>query len=397
MTLRVGVDATCWLNRRGFGRFTRNVLPRLIEGDPGNEYVLYVDAETAREASLPTRATKRVVELSEPPTQAAAAGSTRRIRDLLRLARAVRADRPDSFLFPSVYTYFPVLGTPTVLGVHDAIARELPGLTLATARDRLAWRAKEALAVRTATSVFTVSRAARAALAEQFGLDPEGVRVVPEAPDDVFRPRTQGEVEAARAAVGLAPHEGFLVFAGGVSPHKNVETLLRALALLRAERRSTPRLVVVGDLERDAYLSSAASVRAVIAELGLEGAVLLPGYVPDEQLAGLYGGAAAVVIPSLAEGFGLPAVEGAACGAPMVLSDLPAHRETLNGGARFFPATDAGALASELRALLDDREGALELAARGLALASALSWDAAVEPLRELVVEAARRRRNGRG
>jgi glycosyltransferase involved in cell wall biosynthesis len=382
MTLRVGVDATSWTNRRGFGRFTRNIVPRLVEQHEDTEYVLYADAETSECATLPPAARVREVQLSESPTRAAAAGSRRSVRDLLRLTAAVRSDRPDVFLFPSVYTYFPVIGVPSVVGVHDAITRELPSLTLA----------KETLAVRTAASVFTVSEASRAALAERFGLRPERVRIVPEAPDEVFFPRAEQEVEAARQAVGLENGESYFVFAGGVSPHKNVETLLHAFAQLRARHDDAPRLVVVGDLTDDPFLSSTRSVRAVVSELGLDAAVLLPGYVDDEILAALYSGATAVVIPSLAEGFGLPAVEGAACASPMVLSDLPAHRETLDGAASFFPPTDAEALVARLAEILDEPARATELAERGRTRADALSWDKAVEPLQELLAEAARPR-----
>ena len=164
MTTTVGVDATCWLNRRGFGRFARNVVTRLVEREPQTRFVLYVDEATAAQAELPEGAVERLVPLSETPTEAAAAGSSRRLRDLLRLTRAVRADRPDAFFFPSVYTYFPVPGVPAVVGVHDAIADELPELTLPTRRERLVWNAKEQLAIRTAAAVFTVSDASRQAL-----------------------------------------------------------------------------------------------------------------------------------------------------------------------------------------------------------------------------------------
>lgn len=392
MTVRVGIDATSWTNRRGFGRFTRNVVTRLVDQHPDAEYVLYVDDETAREADLPEGATPRLVHLGEAPSRAAAAGSTRRLSDVLRLTAAVRADRPDVFLFTSVYTYFPVIGTPTVLGVHDAIVHELPGLTFATRRDRLAWRAKETLALRTAAAVFTVSEAARDALVERFGLARDRLRIVPEAADEVFHRRGHGDVAAARARVHLRADEPFYVFAGGVSPHKNVETLLRAYAALRRSRPGAPRLVVVGDLDGDPYLSSAGSVLDLVSTLELTESVLLPGFVDDETLASLYSGSSAVVIPSLAEGFGLPAVEGAACGAPMVLSDLPAHRETLDGCAMFFPATDVAALARTLESLLDDRAAAATIAERGHARAQTLTWDAAVPPLRDLLVDAAMRR-----
>jgi alpha-1,3-rhamnosyl/mannosyltransferase len=315
------------------------------------------------------------------------------MKDLLRLGAAVRADGLDAFLFPSVYTYFPVVGVPTVLGIHDAIVHELPRLTLDTRRDRLAWRAKETFALRTAASIFTVSEASRAAVAARFGLEPGSLRVVPEAPDDVFSPRSAAAVDEARVRLGLDPQEPYFVYAGGVSPHKNVETLIRAYAVARGRLSHCPRLVVVGDLTNDTFLSAAESVVGLAGELGLGTSVLFPGYVQDDDLAALYSGATAVVIPSLAEGFGLPAVEGAACGAPMVLSDLPAHRETLDGGAYFVPPTDVDGLATTLCAIVGDPAAARATAERGRSLAAALSWDAAVDPLRELIAQAAEGRR----
>jgi glycosyltransferase involved in cell wall biosynthesis len=130
-------------------------------------------------------------------------------------------------------------------------------------------------------------------------------------------------------------------------------------------------------------------VRAAIATHGVGNDVLLPGYVDDETLAGLYSGAAAVVIPSLAEGFGLPAVEAAACGAPLVLSDLPAHRETMDGAAMYFPPGDADALTERIRAVLSDP---CDLGERARRTVEGRTWDAAVQPLRKLIEEAARPR-----
>jgi glycosyltransferase involved in cell wall biosynthesis len=391
--MRVGIDATCWENRRGFGRFTRNVVPRLVERDVETEYVLYLDDETAASAVLPPRARVRRVHLSEPPSRAAAAGSSRRIRDLLRLSAAVRRDGLDVFVFPSVYTFFPVMGTPTVVGVHDAIVHELPDLTLVTRRERLAWHAKETLALRTAAVVFTVSEASRSAIAAQFRLRPRSLQLVSEAPDPVFWPRSADAIAAARRRIGLPHTEPYVVFAGGVSPHKNIETLLRAYARLHELRSDRPRLVIVGDLETDPFLSSASSVRGQVRALELEESVLLPGYVDDDELAALYTGSKALVIPSLAEGFGLPAVEGAACGATLVLSDLRAHRETLDGAASFFPPTDVAALAAALVEVLDRPEYAADLAARARERAAGLSWEKAAMQLEEIVAAVGRRRR----
>ena len=378
----IGVDATSWVNRRGYGRFARNVLSRLVSLDTGNEYVFYIDAESAPEAGLPEGVLERRVSLGERPAHAAAAGSNRSPRDLLRLVRAARRDSLDAFVFPSVYTYYPVVGVPTVVGVHDVIVSQFPHLTLPSRRTLALWRLKERLAIRRAARVFTVSEASREALARRFRLDPDAIAVVPEAPAAPFRPRPEEEAASVLARHALTPGR-FFVYAAGVSPHKNLETLLDALALLRDEG-DCPPLVLAGDLERDSFLSAAGAVREQIGRLGLEQQVLLPGYVADDDLACLYSACAAAVVTSLAEGFGLPAVEAAACGAPAVLSDLPAHRETLGGAALLFAPRDVEALAARLR---EARSGALRatVGARCRTAVAALSWDVAAERLRDVV------------
>jgi glycosyltransferase involved in cell wall biosynthesis len=383
--MRVGIDATGWVNRRGYGRFARNAISRLVELDPETTYVLYIDEESAASANLPSAAEARFVRLSVAPTSAASAGSSRPVRDLLRLAAAVRRDRLDAFLFPSLQTYFPVVGAPTIVGLHDAIPEELPQLTMPSRRSRAFWRAKQSLAVRRAARLFTVSEAARQALADRLGIRAERVALVPEAPDPVFSRRSPSEVAGARASVGLGAHEPYLLYAGGISPHKNVETLIDAFA-----RVPRGRLVLVGDLERETYVSAAASVRERIARHELERHVLLPGFVSDDVLAALYTGAVAVVIPSLGEGFGLPAVEAASCGAPLILSDLPAHRETLDGAALYFPPLDRDALVELLEDVARDPAGARALAERGRQAVAGMTWDVAAERLRQLIADAAR-------
>jgi glycosyltransferase involved in cell wall biosynthesis len=384
--MRVGVDATSWVNRRGYGRFARNAVLKLVERDPDTTYVMYIDKTTAEEAALPPGAESRLIELSRPPSQAASATSSRSVSDLLRMTMAVRRDALDAFLFPSVYTYFPVLKVPTVVGVHDAIPSELPDLTFPGMRARLLWRTKEKAALHSATRLFTVSEASRTAISKRLGIAASRLALVPEAPDPVFRPASTAAMEAGRRSIGLRVDEPFLLYAGGISPHKNVETLIEAHALLGDAR---PRLVVVGDLERETYLSAAVGVRARVAALGLEQEVLLPGFVSDETLAALYSGALAVVIPSLAEGFGLPAVEAAACGAPTVLSDLEAHRATLGGAGVFFPPRDATRLAEEIKRLVDDPAARAEIALRCQAAVAHLRWDAAADSLQALIHDAA--------
>jgi glycosyltransferase involved in cell wall biosynthesis len=383
--LRIGVDATSWVNRRGFGRFARNAVGRLVETDLDAEYVLYIDDHGAREAALPEGATVRIVKLHDAPTVAAGADGGRSVRDLLRLRSAVAADRLDAFLFPSAYTYFPVARVPTLLGLHDTILDDHPELTMGSLPARMRSRLKNAAAIRGARCLFTVSESSRRALADRLRLAPERLAIVPEAPAAVFAPRSGEALAAGLAEVGLSPGDRFFVYAAGISPHKNVERLVDAYAGLVGAGDGTPLLVLAGELDGAAFLSAAASVRSRIAEHGLEPHVRMPGFVSDEALACLYAGSVAAVVPSLAEGFGLPAVEAAACGAPVLLSDLGPHRETLGGAALFFAPTDTGAIREGLAALAGDSVLRASVSERCREAVSGLSWDASAAGLRDLL------------
>src|SRR5581483_2706608 len=189
--MRVGVDATSWANRRGYGRFARSALTKLVELDPETDYVFVV--EDFGPADLPGE--RLTVKLSRPPSEAASSDSYRPPADLLRLAAAVTRARFDAFLFPSVYTYFPSVGAPTVVGIHDLIADDFPELTVPSRRARTFWQLKQRAAIRLARRLFTVSESARREISARLDIAPEKLAVVPEAPDPVFHPRSPEEIE----------------------------------------------------------------------------------------------------------------------------------------------------------------------------------------------------------
>jgi glycosyltransferase involved in cell wall biosynthesis len=373
--MRVGIDATGWALRRGYGRFERNALGRLVELDTETTYVFYVGEASA--VGLPAGAERRLVRIRGLPVP----DETRPARDSLRLMLAARRDPLDAFLFPAVYSFFPVFGVPAILGVHDLIASELGEVALPTRRARLSWRLKERLAVRSATALFTVSEGSRAAIARRFGVPEEEIAIVRQAADPVFRPRSEEEVAAARAEVGLGAGDRFVVYAAGISPHKRIDTLVDAFGAVAA----SARLVVAGDLDENRFIPVGEELRRRVARVGLGDRILLPGFVSDDRLAALYTGSAAAVVPSAAEGFGLPAVEAAACGTAVILSDLQPHRENLGDAALYFSPGDVAALRGRLELVLDDEELRRSLAERARAAAARLSWDAAAEALRELV------------
>ena len=389
--MRIGVDATSWANGRGYGRFTRQILPALAAAAPEDELICFLDPRSAERFDLEAGNVRRlVVQVHRAPTEAAAADGHRSVSDMLRFSWAVARERPDVFFSPTVYTYFPLpLGLRAVITVHDAIAERYPRLTLPTPRARLFWRLKVRLALTQARLVLTVSDFAAGELVRMLGVRRSRIRVALEAPAPGFRPSDSPEqVRAAAAAAGLPAGANWFIYVGGFNPHKHLEVVVRAHAAV-ATGPNPPHLVLVGATDGDAFYSNQEQIRALIVSLGTAELVHWPGFVPDESLRHLYGGSVALLLPSACEGFGLPAVEAAACGAPVVATTASPLPELLAGGGFFVAPGDLAAVEQAMRALLDDPARRAVMATTARKRAASLSWASGARSALAAIREAA--------
>ncbi|MET0628003.1 MAG: glycosyltransferase family 1 protein [Acidimicrobiia bacterium] len=204
------------------------------------------------------------------------------------------------------------------------------------------------------------------------GSPPREVVVIPHGVDHArFRPEPDSRADvAALERVGVcAPYVAFL---GTIEPRKDVPSLVRAFASVAAEHPELRLVLAGGDGWHDG------TVDAAIATSGAADRVVRTGYVSDDVVPALLRRAAAVVYPSLEEGFGLPALEALACGAPLVTTAGSSIQEFVGDAALLVPPGDTDALVVALRRVLDPREGAA-LAARGPAQAAPYTWRAAAE------------------
>ena len=390
--MRIGVDASSWFNERGYGRYTRELLAAMVAEAPRHRFLCFVDQRDVPRFALPGGNVQvRGVALDARPVEAAAADGSRSPLDMLRMTRAVAAERPDVLYFPTVYTFFPVPpGVRAAVTVHDAITERFPALTLPGARARLFWRAKVRLALLQARLVLTVSDYAAGELAQVLRVDRRRIRVTGEAPAPAYRPPADpAEVAAAARRAGLPEGARWFTYVGGFNPHKNVEALVRAHAALAREGDPPPRLVLAGTVSRDVFHSGLASIRAALAAAGTEELVHWPGFLPDEELALLHAGAVALVLPSLSEGFGLPAVEAAACGTPVVATTASPLPGLLAGGGLFVDPRDEAGLAAAMRRLLRDEPARRALGEHARERAAALSWAEAARRALAALEEAA--------
>lgn len=384
--MRVCVDAACWSNRRGFGRYTRELVSRMVALHPEHEFVLVVDGETADCWDLPAGARVRRVATSRPPTQAASADGSRSPADLLRMAAAATRDRPDVFFFPAVYSFFPVLfPAPFVVTFHDAIAEELPDKIFPGARSRLFWAAKCWLAMAGARRILTVSEDARRQIVAAFRCPADSVVVVAEGPASIFTPGP-APGPALRRRLGIPEDLPLLLYVGGISPHKNLDALLHALALLRGQPPAW-HLVLAGDLNDDTFLGCHQQLVELAARLELSDRVTFPGFVSDADLVDLYRESTLLVLPSLSEGFGLPVVEAMACGLPVAASRRGSLAEVVGTAGTLFDPSDPRDVAAVVGDLLAQPGRRATLARAGLAHAGRMSWDASARSVVTLLAD----------
>jgi glycosyltransferase involved in cell wall biosynthesis len=348
---------------------------------PDCEFVFFLDPASASRFELHHENVREVrVTQSRAPTVAASADGNRSPLDMLRMTRAVWRETIDVFFYPSVYTYFPLPpGRRAVVGIHDAIAERFASRTLPSTRARLFWNTKVRMAVGQATLVLTVSDFAADDIARVIGVPRARIRVAVEAPAAAFRPIDSAEaVRTSARRVGLPDGARWFTYVGGFSPHKNLDVLVRAFAAALdrgADDVLAPvYLVLAGKLTGDAFHVSVEAVREAVTAYGLEDRVIFPGFVVDEELRHLHAGALALVLPSDCEGFGLPAVEAAACGAPVIATTESPLPQLLAGGGIFVEPRDEQALAHAMRTMLRDEEGRRVMASMALERAGALSW-----------------------
>lgn len=330
------------------------------------------------------------VEPDESPTLAAAADGARSPRDMLRFTRAVWRARPDVFFCPSVYTYFPLPPRQrAVVTVHDTIAERFPELTLPSARARLFWKLKVGLAIRQATVILTVSDYSARDITRVLGVPPSRIRVAVEAPAEAYAPADPHESAAAAHEQGVPQGAAWFTYVGGFNPHKRIDVIIRSHAALVRECAVPPHLLLVGTVKDDVFFGELPRLRALIGECGTEELVHWTGFVPDDVLRFLHAGAVATLLPSECEGFGLPAVEAAACGTPVIATTESPLPQLLPHGGIFVAPGDEGALTRAMRTLHNDAEVQRAYGAGALAGARALTWKASARSTLDALLEAA--------
>lgn len=328
--MRVGIDARK-IADFGIGTYIRGLLGGLVSLGSGDEYVAFAPAG----APIPDGVEH--VAIDAPHYS---------VRELLVVGRA--ADRARLDVFHAPHYVVPITRVPLVVTIHDLIHLHQPMRNpLAPLYARMMIRR----AVKRARCVLTVTNAVKAQLQNELGA--KNVIVTPNGVEPV---QPGGE------------HSDFFLYAGNDKPHKNVDALVAALADV-----PDARLVLAG---------------APFDRFRGHERIDVRGFVTDDELSSLYRNAIALVMPSLEEGFGLPALEAMAHGTAAITSRDAALMEVTGDAALHADAREARSLAEAMTRVARDGELRARLGANGIARARLFTWKRCAEVTRDAYLAA---------
>jgi glycosyltransferase involved in cell wall biosynthesis len=366
--VRIAIDARK-LRDYGIGTYVRNLLRHLSRLDSTTDYVLLCRPSDC----------EMVEELGENFRAVAEPSPAYSVREQLNVPVDLRREGID--LFHAPHYVLPAL-TPckSIVTIHDCIHLRFPQylpsrLSYAYARASL-W-----VAAHRSARVLTVSEASKRDILRYFRVPERKIDVIYNAIDERFgETPSPEEVERVRERYQL--NDPYVLYAGNIKPHKNLERLIEAFHALRRQGFEHVKLLIIGD-----EISKYATLRRAVHRYKLHKHVRFFGFVPDRTLAVLYRLAGVFVFPSLYEGFGLPPLEAMASGTPVITSNVSSLPEVVGDAALLIDPYDSDALADAMARVLTDKALQDDLRRRGFARVREFSWERSVRRIREIYEE----------
>lgn len=241
--------------------------------------------------------------------------------------------------------------------------------------------------VTNAARIFAVSNFTKKDLSRIFHLPSEKIEVVPNAIDDRFRMGHTSDAERRMIAERYQVNYPFLLYAGRISPHKNVVRIIEAFSALKTELARDDhfpdlKLIIIGD-----EVSKHPDLRRAVIKSGVQHDVRFLGFVPIDVLRIFYDAAKVFVFPSLYEGFGLPPLEAMAHGTPVVTSNTTALPEVVGKAAVMVNPENVFEISRALYKLLLDQPLREKMKAAGIEQAQKFSWESSVRRMIDVYEE----------
>jgi glycosyltransferase involved in cell wall biosynthesis len=356
----------------GIGTYIRNVVRNLGRLDHENQYFLIGSAARAQEID-PLPPNFRTIALTAPE---------RSWQGYRGFRITVKRLGCDLVHIPNLFSFPRALPCPYVMTVHDMLEH------MARAREQTGfWRSLHFQLTRTvlagAARIFAVSNFTKTEIEKLFEIPSHRIEVIYNAIDERF---LHGHASAADRELIAQRYQvayPFLLYAGRISPHKNVVRMIEAFSALKTELERSQafpdlKLIIIGD-----DLSGNPDLRRTVVRSGVQNDVRFLGFVPIDVLRIFYDEARVFVFPSLYEGFGLPPLEAMAHGTPVVTSNVSSLPEVVGRAAVLVNPENVFEIMRALHRVLTDAALRERLRERGYQQVAKFSWEASVRRIAE--------------
>lgn len=365
--MRIGMDIReLEENKRtGIGRFILNFLNFINTQDKENEYLLFGNQKTRLQKFGNHIKSKIIPEFC------------RIFWDQVTLSVEIRREKIDIFFSP-LYKGPILSGAKLIVICHDLYFLEFEKNPLIKCLKSFYCK----LTGNNADFIVTPSEYSRQEVIKFLRCSPKKVRVVNNSVEDKFLPMDRGAAFIEILNRFARIKKDFILYVGNFKPHKNVSRIIEAYSLLPASLKDRYQLVIVGKKDKD-YLS----LSQLVGNYNLMENIEFLDVVREEDLIFLYSAASALILVSLREGFGLPALEAMACGTPVVVSNASALPEVAGEAGLYVDPQDARDISSKIQSIIDDERLRSELSLKGLEQAKKFSIESSGRRILELFRE----------
>jgi glycosyltransferase involved in cell wall biosynthesis len=329
--MKIGIDCRLW-DETGVGRYIRNLVLNLQKIDKKNEYTLFVLSKDYENIKSQISDNEKNWKLRLADVR------WHTLEEQVKFPQILNNENLDLVHFP--YFSVPIFyNHPFIITIHDLIVDHFPTGRASTlpwpiyGLKLLAYKFILAQAARRAKEIITISNAAKDEIIDHLKINSQKIAVTYEGVDDkIINPKLQ--------IPNKPQNTKYFLCVGNAFPHKNLDRLIESFKTLNSD----VNLVLVG--KEDYFYKR---LKEKVEQMGLSGKVIFRQNVGDEELSNLYQNALALIMPSLMEGFGLPALEAMANNCLVLASRIPSLQEICKDAAVYFDPYNVNDIAEKMK------------------------------------------------